>query len=221
MIDLSIDNSIGDRLENLILGLVTAEVENTMHSENLWEEINRESKRILEFYTLDNVKNQPNILATREAYKKLGNDPNRYRPSADALYRRIVKGAPLYQISTLVDIINLVSLKTGYSINGFDIEKINDRVILGVGEPGEFLDAIGRGELNIESLPVYRDSLGAIGTPTSDSVRTSINLGTGKIALIINAYSPNSPGLKEAMDMIKNLVVEYGQGQNVEAAELS
>jgi DNA/RNA-binding domain of Phe-tRNA-synthetase-like protein len=221
MIDLSIDNSIGDRLENLILGLVTAEVENTMHSENLWEEINRESKRILESYTLDNVKNQPNILATREAYRKLGNDPNRYRPSADALYRRIVKGAPLYQISTLVDIINLVSLKTGYSINGFDIEKINDRVILGVGEPGEFLDAIGRGELNIESLPVYRDSLGAIGTPTSDSVRTSISLGTVKIALIINAYSPNSAGLKEAMNMIKNLVVEYGQGQNVGATEFT
>jgi DNA/RNA-binding domain of Phe-tRNA-synthetase-like protein len=221
MIDLSIDNSIGDRLENLILGLVTAEVENTMHSENLWEEINRESKRILESYTLDNVKNQPNILATREAYRKLGNDPNRYRPSADALYRRIVKGAPLYQISTLVDIINLVSLKTGYSINGFDIEKINDRVILGVGEPGEFLDAIGRGELNIESLPVYRDSLGAIGTPTSDSVRTSISLGTVKIALIINAYSPNSDGLKEAMNMIKNLVVEYGQGQNVVATEFT
>jgi DNA/RNA-binding domain of Phe-tRNA-synthetase-like protein len=221
MIDLSIDNSIGDRLENLILGLVTAEVENTMHSENLWEEINRESKRILESYTLDNVKNQPNILATREAYRKLGNDPNRYRPSADALYRRIVKGAPLYQISTLVDIINLVSLKTGYSINGFDIEKINDRVILGVGEPGEFLDAIGRGELNIESLPVYRDSLGAIGTPTSDSVRTSISLGTVKIALIINAYSPNSDGLKEAMNMIKNLVVEYGQGQNVGATEFT
>jgi DNA/RNA-binding domain of Phe-tRNA-synthetase-like protein len=221
MIDLSIDNSIGDRLENLILGLVTAEVENTMHSENLWEEINRESKRILESYTLDNVKNQPNILATREAYRKLGNDPNRYRPSADALYRRIVKGAPLYQISTLVDIINLVSLKTGYSINGFDIEKINDRVILGVGEPGEFLDAIGRGELNIESLPVYRDSIGAIGTPTSDSVRTSISLGTVKIALIINAYSPNSDGLKEAMNMIKNLVVEYGQGQNVGATEFT
>jgi DNA/RNA-binding domain of Phe-tRNA-synthetase-like protein len=75
--------------------------------------------------------------------------------------------------------------------------------------------------LNIESLPVYRDSIGAIGTPTSDSVRTSISLGTSKIALIINSYSPNEPGLKEAMNMIKILVVEYGQGQNVETAELT
>jgi DNA/RNA-binding domain of Phe-tRNA-synthetase-like protein len=221
MIGLTIENKIKEHFACLSLGLVYAEVKNTLHNVELWEEINIESERILNSYGLENVKNQPNIFSTREAYKKLGKDPNRYRPSADALYRRIVKGAPLYQISTLVDIINLVSLKTGYSINGFDIEKINDRVILGVGEPGEFLDAIGRGELNIESLPVYRDSIGAIGTPTSDSVRTSISLGTSKIALIINSYSPNEPGLKEAMNMIKILVVEYGQGQNVETAELT
>jgi DNA/RNA-binding domain of Phe-tRNA-synthetase-like protein len=221
MIGLTIENKIKEHFACLSLGLVYAEVKNTLHNVELWEEINIESERILNSYGLENVKNQPNIFSTREAYKKLGKDPNRYRPSADALYRRIVKGAPLYQISNLVDIINLVSLKTGYSINGFDIEKINDRVILGVGEPGEFLDAIGRGELNIESLPVYRDSIGAIGTPTSDSVRTSISLGTSKIALIINSYSPNEPGLKEAMNMIKILVVEYGQGQNVETAELT
>jgi DNA/RNA-binding domain of Phe-tRNA-synthetase-like protein len=221
MIGLCIDCSIRDRLGKLVLGVVAAEVENTRHNDNLWDEIERQSGYILDTYTLDNVKNQPNILSTREAYRKLGNDPNRYRPSADALYRRIIKGAPLYQISTLVDIINLVSLTSGFSINGFDYEKIVGNVMLGIGKSGETLEAIGRGGLNIESLPVYRDNLGAIGTPTSDSVRTSINLETSKIVLIINSYSSNGPGLKEAMDMIINLVVEHGRGKNIETAKIS
>ena len=43
------------------------------------------------------------IRATRQAYKKLGKDPNRYRPSAEALRRRILRGLPLYRIDTLVD----------------------------------------------------------------------------------------------------------------------
>ena len=55
------------------------------------------------------IKLQPVIAATREAYKRCGKDPGRYRPSAEALRRRLMRGIPLYQIDTLLDLINLVS----------------------------------------------------------------------------------------------------------------
>lgn len=90
-------------------------------------------------------------------------DPGRYRPSAEALRRRLMRGIPLYQIDTLVDLINLVSLRTGHSIGGFDADKIQgNHLELGIGKAEEPFEGIGRGILNIEGLPVYRDSFGGI-----------------------------------------------------------
>ena len=102
-------------------------------------------------YTTDSIKLIPAIQATRQAYKKCGKDPSRYRPSSEALCRRILRGIPLYQIDTLVDLINLASIYSGHSIGGFDRDKIQgDRLVLGIGKAGEPYEGIGRGELNIE-----------------------------------------------------------------------
>lgn len=98
-------------------------------------------------------KDMTTIHATREAYKKCGKDPSRYRPSGEALCRRILRGISLYQIDTLVDLINLVSIRFGYSIGGFDADKIvGDALVLGIGKAGEPYEGIGRGELNIEGM---------------------------------------------------------------------
>ena len=65
-------------------------------------------------------------------------------------------------------------------------------LVLGVGREGEIYHGIGRGELNIAGLPVYRDAVGGIGTPTSDEERTKIGLDTTHLLMIINGYSYNS-----------------------------
>ena len=84
--------------------------------------------------------------------------------------RRLMRGLELYRIDTLVDLINLVSLRTGYSIGGFDADKIQGNSLeLGIGRAEEPFEGIGRGVLNIEGLPVYRDSAGGIGTPTTNA----------------------------------------------------
>ena len=149
------------------------------------------------------------IQATREAYKRCGKDPSRYRPSAEALCRRILKGSPLYQIDTLVDLINVVSIASGYSIGGFDADKIEgDTLTLGIGRAGEPYEGIGRGELNIEGMPVYRDARGGIGTPTSDNERTKLTLQTTRLLTIINGYS-GEEGLREAGDYMQELLRRY------------
>lgn len=120
--------------------------------------------------------------------------------------RRILKGSPLYQIDTLVDLINVVSIASGYSIGGFDADKIEgDTLTLGIGRPGEPYEGIGRGTLNIEGLPVYRDALGGIGTPTSDHERTKLTLGTTRLLAIINGYSGRE-GLEEAGAYLQDLL---------------
>ena len=159
--------------------------------------------------TLDSIKDMPAIQATRTAYKKCGKDPSRYRPSSEALCRKILRGIPLYQIDTLVDLINLVSIRSGYSIGGFDADKIQgDTLVLGIGKADEPYEGIGRGELNIEGMPVYRDAVGGIGTPTSDNERTKMELGTTHLLAIINGYS-GQEGLKEAVEYMQTLLREY------------
>lgn len=86
---------------------------------------------------MEDIKHQPVIFATREAYKRCGKDPGRYRPSAEALRRRLMRGIPLYQIDTLVDLINLVSLRTGHSIGGFDADKYKVRTLNSVSAKQE------------------------------------------------------------------------------------
>ena len=188
---------------------VYAEVTNTAFCEGLWEEINAFTRELTSTTQPEDIKLQPAIAATREAYKRCGKDPSRYRPSAEALRRRLMRGIALYQIDTLVDLINLVSLRTGYSIGGFDADKIQgNRLELGIGKAEEPFEGIGRGVLNIEGLPVYRDSLGGIGTPTSDHERTKMDIGTSHILAIVNGYN-GKEGLKEAAEMIQSLLKDY------------
>lgn len=188
---------------------VYAEVTNTAFCEGLWKEIDDFTQELTTTTQTDNIKLQPAIAATREAYKRCGKDPSRYRPSAEALRRRLMRGLALYQIDTLVDLINLVSLRTGYSIGGFDADKIDGSDLeLGIGRAEEPFEGIGRGVLNIEGLPVYRDRIGGIGTPTSDNERTKMGLETRHILAIVNGYS-GQEGLKEAGEMIQELLMKY------------
>lgn len=188
---------------------VYAKVANTAFCEGLWKEIDDFTQELTTTTQTDDIKLQPAIAATREAYKRCGKDPSRYRPSAEALRRRLMRGLALYQIDTLVDLINLVSLRTGYSIGGFDADKIEGNDLeLGIGRAEEPFEGIGRGVLNIEGLPVYRDRVGGIGTPTSDNERTKMGLETRHILAIVNGYS-GQEGLKEAAEMIRELLMKY------------
>jgi len=114
----------------------------------------------------------------------------------------------------LVDCINLISIHTGFSIGGFDLEKIDGDLFLGVGEANEKYDAIGRGLLNIEGLPVYRDKKGGIGTATSDEERTKIDLNTKSLLLIINSAG-GKIGLEEAFEWSKRLLIDYVQAKEI------
>lgn len=194
---------------------IAYDVVNSPRCVGLWQEIDDFCKQFAISLKMEEINQRPAIYATRQAYKRLGKDPNRYRPSAEALCRRILKGQELYQIDTLVDLINLVSLKSGYSIGGFDEAKIQGDLVLGVGEADERFEAIGRGLMNIEGLPVYRDAMGGIGTPTSDEERTKITLKTTRLLMLINGYS-GKEGLQEAADYAVELLKKYAWAENEE-----
>ncbi len=160
-------------------------------------------------FALADINKRPGIAATRQAYKACGKDPNRYRPSQEQLCRRIVSGKELYFVNNVVDVFNAVSVLSGYSIGAFDADKIQgDKLALGVGRSGEPYVGIGRGELNIEGMPVYRDMVGGVGTPTSDNERTKIDVGTTSILVCVNVYADEMP-VDEVAALSRSLLEEH------------
>lgn len=213
---IEIEQEIKDACPDMKIGLIRADVVNSETSDELWTEIEEASRRIRESYELSWINKRPAIVANRNLYKRMGKDPNRYRVSSEALCRRVVKGMDLYRINTLVDLINLVSMCSGYSIGGFDADKIvGDMVTLGVGRHDEKFEGIGRGLLNVEGLPLYRDAVGGIGSPTSDEERTRITMSTVRLQMQINAFGEEMP-LADTIDWSVSLLEKYASAKNLQ-----
>lgn len=199
-------------------GFVGACVETTVANapapQGLWQEIEALGEHYRETLTTETLKERSVIAATRRVYRACGKDPSRYRPAAEALIRRLLQGRELYRIDTLVDLINLASMRFGYSIGGFDADKIEgDTLILGIGRAGEPYEGIGRGMLNIEGLPVYRDNQGGVGTPTSDNERTKIDLHTTHLLVLVNGYDGDEAQVRATAEYILQLAERYGEGR--------
>ena len=217
MFNISVSPEIREKCPQYRGAAVYAQVKNSAYDAELWREIAEFTAHLQATESTESIKQQTAIVATREAYRACGKDPSRYRPSAEALRRRLLRGLDLYRIDTLVDLINLVSLRTGYSIGGFDADKIVGRELcLGIGRHEEPFEGIGRGTLNIEFMPVIRDAEGGIGTPTSDHERTKMDLGTTHILVIINGYS-GAEGLSEAASTTVELLQRYASATDCQS----
>lgn len=189
---------------------IEATVENTPYCKELWEEINALGERYRQELTTETLKNMSGIAATRKVYRMCGKDPSRYRPASEALIRRILKGKELYQKDTLVDLVNLASIAFGYSIGGFDADRFEGNTLtLGIGKADEPYEGIGRGMINIEGLPVYRDAKGGVGTPTSDNERTKMELTTNHLVVLINGYDGNEEQVRSNAIFIQELLKKY------------
>lgn len=197
---------------NFVGACVEAQVKNSPYCAELWQEINALGEHYRQVLSTETLKAISGIEATRRVYRACGKDPSRYRPAAEALIRRQLKGKDLYQIDTLVDLVNLASIRYGYSIGGFDADKFQgDTLTLGVGRKGEPYEGIGRGMINIAGLPVYRDAVGGVGTPTSDNERTKISLSTTHLVVLINGYDGDESQVVANAQYIQELVRKYAQ----------
>ena len=194
---------------------VEARVQNTPYNAELWDEIRRLGDKCRHELTTESLKELPSIAATRRVYKACGKDPSRYRPASEQLIRRMLQGKELYQIDTLVDLVNVASIAYGYSIGGFDADKfVGDTLTLGVGREGEPYEGIGRGMLNIAGLPVYRDAQGGVGTPTSDNERTKMTLETTHLVVLVNGYDGNRERVMTNAEYLKELIAKYVAGSD-------
>lgn len=218
MINIQIDDRILKACPDTRIGLISATVINGPTNDALWSEIEAAAEDIKQQYELLEINKRPAIAGTRHLYKALGKDPSRYRVSSEALCRRIIRGLGIYRLTSLIDVVNLVSIKSGYAISGLDRDRIEgDTLTMSVGTVDDVYHGIGRGLLNIEGMPVYRDAAGPIATPTSDEERTKFTDQTVRAQININAFAPEMP-LDDAVEWMAALLKKYAHATDVETS---
>lgn len=213
MNDISVSESFLSLWSAVMLGCLECDVAVVDNNRTLWRRILQVSNEIRDNLQIEDISSIPAINSSRKAYRALGKDPARYRLSAEALTRRIVKGDDLYQVNNVVDIINLISLKSGFSIGGYDSEKINGGISLSIGTVNDVYEGIGRGVLNIDSLPVLRDDLGAFGSPTSDSERTNVTITTKRFLMVVFGFGDFN-NIQPALELSQSLLTEFASATN-------
>ncbi len=156
----------------------------------------------------------PGAADARALYKALGLDPTKTRPSNEALLRRVLKGEALYRVNTLVDALNLCSLRAQLPFGLYDFDQIVPPVVLRKGEPGESYEGIRKGPVNVDDRPVLVDAQGPFGNPTSDSARTMITLAARNA--LVTVYAPATyslPRLGEVLDDTEATLTRFCGGK--------
>lgn len=213
--NLTIDQDFREAVSQYRAMIVTASIKNGETSSAQIKDIDALCQKISESYKVEDINKIPAIAATRAAYKACGKDPNRYRPSQEQLHRRIVRGLGLYNVNAMVDAGNQLSLLTGCSVGCFDADKIQGNSIhLGIGKKDEPYEGIGRGMLNIEGLPVFRDDAGGFGTPTSDNERTKIDTDTTHLLVTVHIFD-SSVDADEVLSLLTGLIEKYCDAKEI------
>ena len=204
--NIKIDDSIKKLTKDFNIGVLECDV--IIYDENRVDKIIEDiEKEINDNIDIADVVNLKTIIDGRNAYKKYNKDPSRYRLAVESLYRRLSKGNKLYRINNVVDLGNVLSIKTRRSIAVLDYDKIEGNVLIRLGTTNDTFYGIGRGKLNIENIPLYADNIGPFGSTTSDTERTMITPNTKKILLFIisfNGINNLDTELEYAVDLYKN-----------------
>lgn len=210
-----ISEDIQNVCKNISLGILRYHAKVAKSSPELLEVFDKVISDIRNEYSLADIVENKHIKSTRLAYKSLGKDPNRHRNAAEAMLRRVVKENNLYRINTIVDINNIISISSGYSIGSYALSQLKGDIVLKRAEEGATYPGIGKDSVNIEYLPVLHDEKKAFGNPTSDSQRAMIKLNNQEIVSIIYSFDGNIE-LYEWVEKFSVLLKQYAGVSEVE-----
>lgn len=211
---IEIDEELREKAPDVRLGVLTAKVEVAERDADLWREIEARVAALEAMLETTEIAAIPAIAATRAAYKALGKDPSRYRGSAEAMLRRISQGKGLYTVNTVVDVNNLVSIESFFSIGLYDLRYVKPPVFFRRGGEGETYQGIAKGEINLQGLPIFADEEGPFGNPSSDSARTMVRADTTDVLMAIVSFSGPS-GLDAALSRAASLLERYAHAREI------
>ncbi|HOC20483.1 MAG TPA: phenylalanine--tRNA ligase beta subunit-related protein [Anaerolineae bacterium] len=144
----TIEPAVFDRFPDYVRGVVFAcDVQNGDSPPALVAHLRAAEAEARARLTLDTLTAHPRIAAWREAFRTLGYKPGDFRPSIEALLRRVLRGQDLPTISALVDIGTVISLRHLLPIGGHAIDVLTQDIALRPATGEEVFIPFGSEEL--------------------------------------------------------------------------
>lgn len=167
------------------------------------------------FFELENknVTDLPGIQEWRKVFKMLGKDPNRYRPSCEALIRRVQKQNYLNPVQSAIDINNFFSLQYQVPIGIYDLDRLTGPVEIRIGRKGEEYNGLNGRINSLEHLIIACDQQGPFGSPFVDSERSPVTEKTTNALQIIYLRPSIEPAAAEKLtESLMNMFVQVHGG---------
>ena len=161
-----IQKEIFDKLDDLCVGVIVAKgIDNSKEYPNI-DKLLDDSIKLAEERFLDKpVKEDERIIPYREAFLKLGINPNKFQCSVEAMFARISKAKGLPHINPLVNLNNAISLKYTLPMGTHDLSKSEEDIEMRFARPGDTFVPMG-------SLEVEYPDEGEVIYAVSNQVRT-------------------------------------------------
>lgn len=160
----------------------------------------------------------PRLIAWRQAYRQFGCDPHDYRPSVEALVRRVVKGDQIRHINKLVDLYNLVSLDYVVPVGGENLMQVTGDIFLTKAAGNEPFIPLGATEVEYpeKGEVIYKDTEGTLCRRFNwrEGDRTKIEETTTNAILVIEGLPPiTKEQIKKATEKLTDLIKRHCGGQ--------
>lgn len=187
--EIEIDKKLFEVYPEIQLGLLHFRTEVKPADEKFWnymkEEVLPQVRSAIEGKEWNEISG---VKGSRAVYKAFGRNPGRYRVSSEALLRRVRRGDELYHINSVVDVNNLISVKSGLSVGSYDLEQIHGEITLRKAGQGEGYQGIGKDFLELENMLVLADDEGIFGCTMSDSTRAMVTEQTKDVLVVIYCF---------------------------------
>lgn len=143
----SVESAVFEELPTLCIGLVVGtEVSNRDQREEVSQLLKAAIKTTREAYQGENLKEHPAIACYRDAFRRLGFNPNKFLSSIEALTSRVAKGGDPPRINPVVDLVNAISLKYTLPMGAHDLERSVGDIAVRYSREGEDFLPLGQDE---------------------------------------------------------------------------
>jgi len=133
-----VEDRVFDRLDDWCFGIVVARgIDNMKKLDGIKEMLDNSISTIMAEMGEAKIKEHPKITPYRQAFVRLGFNPNKFAPSVEALISRILKGGQLPSINNIVDLTNAVSLEYVLPIGAHDLDLAIDDLAVRFSADGD------------------------------------------------------------------------------------
>jgi DNA/RNA-binding domain of Phe-tRNA-synthetase-like protein len=127
----SISDDVFALFPEYVRGVVLAfEVKNTKSPPRLVEMLRSAEASVRDRLNLEELTAHPQISSWREAFRRVGIKPSDFRPSIEAMARRVLRHQELPSINALVDIGNILSLRHLLPIGAHALDNVTEDIAL-------------------------------------------------------------------------------------------